>query len=338
MAHESISFIDQHRLPLKLRSILVGELYLIKKLNHPVYIFKGGTFHPVIEKGAIPTRDQIHTLLENNFKEVFVYQDEALNVKENLQKALTKITRSLSVGDPLVNGAKDLKLLTLNLGNLYRNPHEDEALTLQFQSSQNLSKFLLEHKRYQSQLFQSLAREKFHFTLTQPLLSSLLLLSFLQSTHLFNEKEIENLFVTSYLKDLGFSMIPEEKYDLKSLSPQDQKLFSNHADFSFELLEGRVPLTKNYLTIVRHHHFLNDKLKELISSASSDKDGPEIVFGLESTLVAVFDILVAMTTERPYRRSVGLYQSLELIKKTISDEYPQEFRALVIFLKQFYKI
>jgi HD-GYP domain-containing protein (c-di-GMP phosphodiesterase class II) len=323
---------------LKLKSILVGELYLIKKLNHPVYIFRNGAFYPIIEEGSIPTRDQIHALLENNFKEVFVFQEEALSVKENLQKALTKVTRSLSVGDPLVNGTKDLKLLTLNLGNLYRNPHEDEALTLQFQSTQNLSKFLLEHKRYQSQLFANLSKEKFHFTLTQPLLSSLLLLSFLQTTHLFHEKEIENLFVTSYLKDFGFAMIPEEKYDLKSLSSQEQKLFSDHADFSFELLQGRVPLSKNNLTIVKHHHFLNDKLKNLISDSHEVKEGPEIIFGLESTLVAVFDILVAMTTERPYRRSVGLYHSLELIKKMMSDDYPQEFRALVIFLKQFYKI
>ncbi len=338
MADEFNSYVEQHRLSLTLKSILVGELYLIKKFNHPAYIFKNGAFHPFIEKGSIPTRDQIQTLLDSDFKEVFVYQEEAAEVKENLQKALTKITRSLSVGDPLLNGTKDIKLLTLNLSNLYRNPHDDEALTIQFQSIQNLSKFLMGQKRYQSQLFSNLFKEKFHFTLTQPMLSSLLLLSFLQSTRLFNEKEIENLFVTSYLKDFGLAMIPKEKYDLKSLSSQDQKLFSDHADFSYDLLEGRVPLTKNYLTIIKHHHFLNDELKSLISNAPYQSERPEIIFGLESTLVSIFDILVAMTTERPYRRSVGLYHSLEVIKRMMSDEYPREFNALVIFLKHFYKI
>src|SRR5690606_21435767 len=132
-------------------------------------------------------------------------------------------------------------------------------------------------------------------------------------------------------------MIPNDKYDLKTLTTRDQDLFANHADFSFDLLEGRVPLSKNYLTIIRYHHFLNDKIKEFISRENAGHKKPEIIFGLESTLVSVFDILVAMTSDRPYRRGLSLYQSLEIIKKMMADDYPQEFKALVIFLKQFYK-
>jgi HD-GYP domain-containing protein (c-di-GMP phosphodiesterase class II) len=44
-----------------------------------------------------------------------------------------------------------------------------------------------------------------------------------------------------------------------------------------------------------------------------------------------------MTNDRPYRRGQSLYQSLELIKKMMADDYPQEFKALVVFLKQFFK-
>jgi len=77
-------------------------------------------------------------------------------------------------------------------------------------------------------------------------------------------------------------------------------------------------------------------MKDLISK-DKKKSEPDIIFGLESTLVSVFDILVAMTTDRPYRKGLSLFQSLELIKKMMADDYPQEFKALVIFLKQFYK-
>jgi HD-GYP domain-containing protein (c-di-GMP phosphodiesterase class II) len=133
-------------------------------------------------------------------------------------------------------------------------------------------------------------------------------------------------------------MIPGDKYDLKTLTTRDQELFSQHADFSFDLLEGRIPLSKNYLTIIKHHHFLNNKMKELLKPEKKKQKGePEIIFGLESTLVAVFDILTAMTNNRPYRKGKSLYHSLELIKKMMADDYPQEFRALVVFLKQFYK-
>ncbi len=331
------SYSEQHRLSLKLRPILVGELYLSRKLKHPVFIFKNGVFHPVVNEGSIPTKEQINSLIKNAHREVYVYPVDIQEIKNNLESALIKVTRSLSVGDPLENGTKHLKLLSLNLGGLYQNPHNDDLLMLQFQSTQNLSKFMLENKKYQPLFFQNLIRENFHFTLSQPMLSSVLLLSFLQSIHLFHDKEVENLFLASYLKDIGISMIPGDKYDLKTLTTRDQDLFANHADFSFDLLEGRVPLSKNYLTIIKHHHFLNDKMKDLLQKDKKKKKEPEIIFGIESTLVSVFDILVAMTSDRPYRKGMSLYQSLELIKKMMADDYPQEFKALVVFLKQFYK-
>jgi response regulator RpfG family c-di-GMP phosphodiesterase len=291
----------------------------------------------VIAEGSIPSKDQINQLIKNMQKEVYVYREDLEEIKKNLESALVKITRSLSVGDPLENGTKDIKLLSLNLGGLYQNPHSDELLMLQFQSTQHLSKFLLENKRLQSQFFHNLTRENFHFTLSQPMLSSILLLSFLQSIHLFHDKEVENLFLASYLKDIGFSMIPDAKFDQKSLSPKDQDLFANHADFSFDLLEGRIPLSKNYLNIVKHHHFLNDRMKEMLTKDRKFSSDYEMIMGIESTLVGVFDILVAMTNDRPYRRGQSLYQSLELIKKMMADDYPQEFKALVVFLKQFFK-
>ncbi len=332
------SYIDQHRLVLKLRPILVGELYLSRKLQFPIYVLRGGVFLPVINAGTLPSKEQISVLIKNSYKEVYAHSEDIDEIKKNLENALTKVTRSLSVGDPLENGTKDLKLLSLNLGGLYKNPHNDELLMLQYQSTQNLSKFLMENRKFQPYFFQNLLRENFHFTLSQPMLSSVLLLAFLQATHLFHDKEVENLFLTSYLKDIGLSMIPDEKYDLKSLSTRDQKLFADHADFSFDLLEGRIPLSKNYLTIIKHHHFLNEKIKELLSPKKHRaKNESDMVFGLESTLVSVFDILVAMTNDRPYRKGMSLYQSLEVIKKMMADEYPQEFKALVVFLKQFLK-
>ncbi len=330
------SFVDHHKLALKLKPILVGELHLAKRLNKPAYIFRSGIFIPIINEGSTPTRDIINTLIKNSFHEVFVFDEDLSDIKKNLEAALIKITRSLSVGDPIENGTKDLKLLSLNLGGLYRNPHNDELLMLQFQSSQNLSKFLMDNRKLQPQFYESLQRENFHFTLAQPMLSSLMLLSFLQAIHLFHDKEMENLFLASYLKDIGIAMIPDSKYDLKSLSDRDKDMFANHADYSHDLLEGRVPLSKNYLTIIRNHHFLNHKIKDLALKRKTSKEN-ETILGIESTLVAVFDIIVAMTSRRPFRNERSMYQTLEVIKKIMADDYPQEFRALVVFLKQFYR-
>ncbi len=330
------TFVDQHKIGFKLTPILVGELYLAKSLKHPVYVFIDETFQPVFTSGTPPSKEQILQLIKSNFKEVYVYREDQEAIKAHLEQALLKITRSLSIGDPLQNGAKELKLLSMNLDNLYRDPHSDERLMLQFQSIQNLGKFLIENKKQQSLLFQNLASENFHFTMIQPMLSSMLLLSFIQNLHLFHEKEVENLFSASYFKDIGFSMIPSDKYDLKDLKPHEKDLFANHADFSFELLEGRLPISKSYLSIIKNHHFMNDRIKN-IASKNHPHDEQEIIYGIESTLVSVFDIFVAMTSDRPYRKGMTHYKALEVIKKIMADDYPQEFKALVIFLKQFFK-
>ena len=81
---------------------------------------------------------------------------------------------------------------------------------------------------------------------------------------------------------------------------------------------------------------MNDKIKN-IASRNHHSEEQEIVFGIESTLVSVFDIFVAMTSDRPYRKGMSHYKALEVIKKVMADEYPQEFKALVIFFKQFFK-
>jgi len=337
MALTVSSYIEQNKLALKLRPILVGELFLSKKLNYPVYIHKDGLFLAVISEGSVPSKEQINTLIKNFHKEVYVHKEDFVEIKQSLETALIKVTRSLSVGDPIENGTKDIKLLSLNMSGLYLNPHSDDLLMVQFQSSQNLSKFLMENRKLQSYFYHQLKKENFHFTISQPMLSSLLLLSFLQSIHLFHDKEVENLFLTSYLKDIGLAMIPDSKYDIKSLTPRDMDLFANHADFSHDLLEGRVPLSKNYLNIVRHHHFLNDKMKDIVQKKTEPQHKTEVLMGLDITLVAVFDIIVAMINDRPYRKGMTLYQALEVVKRMMADEYPQEFKALVVFLKQFFK-
>jgi HD-GYP domain-containing protein (c-di-GMP phosphodiesterase class II) len=331
------SFSAHHKLGLKLKSIPVVELFLARKLEHPIYIFKNGIFEPVIEQGPGPTKDQINALIENSHKEVYVFYSDLDQIKSNLEAALIRINRSLSIGDPLENGTKGMKLLALNLNKVYQNPHSDNALKFQFQNAQNLSKFFIENRKGLPHFFNEMVKEKLHFTMSQPMLSSILLLGFLKSTHLFNEREIENLFLTSYFKDIGFSIIPNTKYDLKILNIRDKELFSNHSKYSFDLLESRIPLSKNYLEIIKHHHFLNDKIKNIAAGEENSKQSDEMLMGLESTLVGVFDILVAMTNDRPYRKGISLYQSLEVIKRLMADDYPQEFKALIIFIKQFFK-
>jgi HD-GYP domain-containing protein (c-di-GMP phosphodiesterase class II) len=329
--------LEQHQLVLKLRPLVTGQLYIVGKLKHAAYVWEDGLFHPIFAATEVPSKEKIKQLISDQVKEVYLFEKDIKTVQDILEQSLIKVTRSLSVGDPKENGGRALKLMALNLNSVYQNPHSDELLMKQFQSSQNMAKFLMENKKLQANFFKDIAKENFHFTINQPMLSSILLIGFLQSIHLFHEREIETLFLTSLMKDIGIGLIPEDKYDIKGLTIDDQKLFAHHAHFSFEILEGRVPLTKNQLSIIKHHHFLNDRLKKILAKEKPRSGEDGMVFGIESTMVAVADIVVAMTSDRPYRQGLSVYQSLELIRKMIGDEYPQEFRALVVYLKNFFR-
>lgn len=332
------SSLIQHRLALKLRPIIVGELYLANQLRSPVYVWNDGLFEEAMPATTTPpSKELIHSIVHKGHREVYIMEADLNEIRENLDYALVRVTRALSVGDPKENGSRALKLMALNLTTLYDNPHSDELLMKQFQSMQNMGKFLMDNRKLQPSFFHDIAKENFHFTILQPMMSSILLLSFLQSTHMFHEREIETLFLTSYLKDIGMGLIPEDKFDQKGLSAHEQKLFAQHAEFSHDILEGRIPLTKTQLSIIKHHHFLNDRLKRILNKGKVVEETDQMAFGIESTLVAVADILVAMTTHRPYRQNMTVFQSMELIRKMIADEYPQEFRALVVFLRQFFR-
>ena len=90
------------------------------------------------------------------------------------------------------------------------------------------------------------------------------------------------------------------------------------------------------LNIIENHHFLNYKIQALISD-SFTIDQSKMLSGVESTLLSSIDIIVAMSTKRPYREAMSVFKALELLKKVVAPEYPTEFKSLVIFLKNFYK-
>jgi len=335
MNTNSLSSIDQHKLILNLKAVQTSDLEYIRNLKHPIYFYKKKFIQKLFNHAGKLSQEHLQTLKKNGINEIFLHQEDADTLRKSREFNLIKTSRALSVGNPLENGKKVMQLLTLTMRDLYDNPHDDELLKLQFQNIQNLGQFLLNQSKNQAELFYHIQNYSIHFTQLQPMLSSTLMLSFLQSLRVFTFKEIETLFLTSYFKDFGFSIIPKEKFDQKDLDQKDQQLISDHAQFSLQLLSDRISLPKNCMTIIENHHFLNDKLKSVIGVKVSGEK--EIVCGIETTLVSVFDMLVAMISPRPYRKALSLFSAMEIIKKVMADDHSQEYRFLVFHINQFFK-
>lgn len=337
MEYSSLNPIQRNRLTLNLTPIFVGQLILVESLQNPAFHFKDGYFNLILNEGEGITPYFVSEFAKNYSSEIFIFQEDYSAISRVLKEELTKLTRSLSIGDVGKNAIKHANLLSMQMDKLYNDPFNDELLTDQYQSSKNLGNLLINNKSIHKSVFDSISKSNYHYTITQPLLSSVLLLSFVQTLKIFDEKEIEGMFLTSYFKDIGMGTIPREKYEETNLSEFDRDIFSKHADNSMDILEGRIPLSKSQLSIIKNHHYLNYKIQALVNKESKEsiENNEEYLTGIESVFISAIDMLIAMTHKRPYRKPVSPFKALDLLKKVISDEYPQEFKALVVFLKNF---
>lgn len=324
----------QNTLNYSLVPISFRELMFIDHAPCTLYILHENKFTLIFSKNSKINKAQLKQLILKGHVKFFVHEEERKFLILDHQKNLTSISRSLSIGSPTKNAKKMLNLLTINLEYCYLDPTNDEILKIQFQNLLNLASFLYNNPQEHNAIFNDYMTRKHHFIYAQPIISSLFVIGILKQAHIFSQKESELLFIASCLKDLGMSIIPQEKYDKKQLSNEDKRLFLSHPGESIRILEGKVPLSSRYLNIIENHHafsFLNPK-----NSSNQSKAIMEIS-GAETIIIICMDVIAAMITNRPYRKPQKLFEALSFIKPLISDEYPMEFKIIVNYFKNFFK-
>jgi hypothetical protein len=250
------------------------------------------------------------------------------------QENLRNVTRSLSIGDPLLKATLQANLLTLNLGYLYEDPTNDSLLSLQVQSARNLATFLYNKPQIHEDLYKNFINQGHHYIYAQPFLSTLFSLGVMKNSQLYTDKDIELFFLTSYLKDIGMSAIPVEKYNEEHLTEEDKQLLASHPQLSVKILKGRVPLPPNHLKIIESHHIYSTLTRRY---QLAPKDDPNAIFGFETMIISVMDTAAAMITDRPFRKRETLFKSLDIIRLLISEQYPQEFKLIVVYFKNFFR-
>lgn len=332
MAQNAYSLIERDHLHFKLTPISIRELLFIQDAPCEILGIENGLFKPILHKNSFINKQIIKDLIEKGQIHLFVKLHDRPKLIEYIQNSLTQTTRTLSLGNPLEKGKLLLNLITLHLGFLYRNPTDDDLLKVQHQVVKNCAYFLISKPEIHEALFHSFVAQKHHYIYAQPIISSLFLLGFLKFSHLYSDKEIEDLFVTSYFKDIGMAIIPIEKYDLDRLNDRDKVLMNSHPQYSVELLRGRLALSPNHLTIVENHHSFS-LLKDDFSTEIIGPKSDQVIAGFETMIVTLMDIMGAMLAGRPYRKASNLFEALDLVKMLIGNQYQQEFRLIVSYFK-----
>lgn len=336
--------LTQNCLGYKLTPISIRELLYLDSTPCDVYGIEDGLYRPLVKENQAISKDLLKELISQGKIRLFVDRSKRHLLIEKIQDKLTKVTRSLSIGNPVDNGRAQMNLLTVHLEYVYNNTTDDDLLNKHFQFSKSLCSFLLANSDHLEKIYLEYRKQKHHFIFSQPLLASLLLLGVLKNTRMFAAKEMEQLFLTSYLKDIGMSSIPVEKYDDENLSKEDKKSLVMHAENSLEILDGRVPLGPSHMEIIKNHHafsLLNKELNHDVEldpmSISDDELARPVLVGTETVLICAMDIIAAMVTPRPWRPAEKLFNALDLVRVLISDDFSQEFKIIVSYFKGFKK-
>ena len=329
---DALELLKKNFLYFRLSIVHIRELFYLESLSYPLYDIKNGLFEICLAPHVPITKELLKEFLSKKSLALFIQREHHEKLKEIQQENLRGISRSLSIGDPLIKGRKQLNLMTLNMMYLYEDPTNDNILSLQYQASKNLTLFLIENLELLPKLFNDYIKVGHHYIYAQPIISSLFLIGVIKYSHRFSNKEMETLFMTSLFKDIGMSALSQEKYNNKKLSQKDRILLDSHPQLSASILAGRIPLGPSYLKIIEKHHYYSSQKRE-----SNSKESEQSLLGVETRLIVVMDIIAAMITGRPYSKATNIFEALEHTKGLISDSYPQEFKTIVNYFRQFFK-
>ncbi|RKX36617.1 MAG: HD-GYP domain-containing protein [Thermotogae bacterium] len=114
-----------------------------------------------------------------------------------------------------------------------------------------------------------------------------------------SDETVEKIYWSALRHDSGKVAVSKETLNKKQrLSEEDYEKIKQHPVVASELLEGYAGLTE-YAKIIRHHHERWDG-----KGYPDGLKGEEIP--LESRIMAVADAFDAMTSDRPYRKTLSV--------------------------------
>ena len=122
------------------------------------------------------------------------------------------------------------------------------------------------------------------------------------------EYQVEGIRVCAFLHDVGKIVVPAEILSKPSqLNEYEYGIVKSHPRVGYDILkrlEFPYPVAQ---TILQHHEMLNG------AGYPSGLKGEEIV--LEARILAVADVVEAMTNHRPYRPALGIDKALDEISR-----------------------
>jgi putative nucleotidyltransferase with HDIG domain len=143
-----------------------------------------------------------------------------------------------------------------------------------------------------------------------------------------HDKQVELIRRGSLLHDIGKLGIPPDILAKpKRLSPDEYRVIQEHPRLGSTLLENS-PYLRPLIPIVRHHHeyYNGEGYPDKIS-------GNQI--SIEARIVSVADAIEAMSSDRPYRKSISTQQIIEELQRCATKQFdPLVVQVAIAILKE----
>lgn len=148
-----------------------------------------------------------------------------------------------------------------------------------------------------------------------------------------SKKQIECIYVAGYLHDIGKISVPAEILSKPGkLSDIEYEIIKTHVKCGYDVLK-KVKLPWPVAEVVYQHH-------ERIDGSGYPRGLKGNEMKVESKIMAIADVIEAMTSHRPYRPGLGLDIALEEIESNSGKTYDEKAAtaALDLFRNDKYKI
>jgi hypothetical protein len=128
-----------------------------------------------------------------------------------------------------------------------------------------------------------------------------------------DSKELSRLEVASALHDVGKIGIPEQVLRKAGpLEPEEQEMMRRHPEIGARILEQTEGLRDAAPLVLHHQERWDGRCDGLYPGYPAGLRGEEIPIG--ARIIAVVDAFDAMTSDRPYRRSLGRLRAVEVLR------------------------
>ncbi len=259
-----------------------------------------------------------------NYERFMVFEKDYDFILNQIIEKLRLNARGLSMG----NIDKNLQLTSYYLLLAYQfymmNPFYHPLLQIILQSVGMIYECLLLRPKYTFELIRSTQKYPFPYEIKQGFLSSLFFIAFSIEANFFTPNQKEELFFTSFIKDIGNAFIPPLLFSKYPLTKEEKEQMNRHQKYSLDLIRGKLVLSQNTLKMIESHH--------ITSSLYDNTYLNYCVYGAELFFINTCDIYAAMISPRPFRPPEKNQKIFQVLKDSFNQTFSSELKIFGNFI------